>query len=258
MKKITLFLFLITTPFAYAQSWNTGVVNLAADFTVQFDINSVTGLVTMTMIGPDNLWLGVAPGVASGNNMGNAGDDTIIYSSAGLEDRNMPAGTGTPNLDGTQNWSVSSNTTNAGVRTLIATRAINTGDANDYVFPTSETTFPLLWAKGSSLSFGYHGTTKGGVTTNTTLSAPSFEDVLASTSIYPNPASTTLNINIPSQIDGGLTIEVFNVLAKRVLLKSIDKFNTSLSISNWNNGMYLMKISSLKEGKSITKRFIKI
>jgi len=258
MRKITLLLFLITAPFAFAQSWSTGVVNLAADYTVQFDIDSGTGLVTMTMVGPMNVWLGVAPGVAAGNSMGNAGDDAVVYNSSGLQDRNMPAGTGTPSLDGMQDWSVSSNNTAGGVRTLVATRAINTGDSNDYVFPISETTFPLLWAKGSSLSFGYHGSTKGGATASTTLSVPTFEDTLTSINVYPNPASTTLNIDIPAQLEDGLTIEVYNVLGKRVLLQSINQLSTSLSISTWNDGVYLMKISSLKDGKSVTKRFVKI
>ncbi len=259
MRKITLLLFLITAPFAFSQSWTTGAVSLAADYTVQFDIDSGTGLVTMTMIGPDNVWLGVAPGVASGNSMGNLGDDAVVFNSVGLQDRNMPSGTGTPSLDGSQDWTVSSNTTAAGVRTLIATRAINTGDSNDYVFPTSETTFPLLWAKGSSLSFGYHGSTKGGATatTTSTLSVDSFEN-LSNVKLYPNPASTQLNLELPSFNTDELSIEVYNVLGKRIYTTSINQFKTNIDVSNWNNSIYLVKVISKANNKSITKRFVKI
>ncbi len=90
------------------------------------------------------------------------------------------------------------------------------------------------------------------------LSVTTFEDTLTTVNIYPNPASTTLNIDMPSQIEGGVTIEVYNVLGKRILSKTISQLTTSLSISEWSNGVYLMKISSVKDGNSITKRFVKI
>ena len=147
MKKITFIITLLITSLAFAQNVSTGVVNLTSDFTVQFDVNGSTNQVTMTMVGPSTVWLGVALNTASGNSMGSGGEDAIIYSSSGLSDRNMTGGTNAPNVDASQDWTELSNTVTSGVRTIVATRALNTGDSNDYVFTTSSTTLPLLWAK---------------------------------------------------------------------------------------------------------------
>ena len=90
-----------------------------------------------------------------------------------------------------------------------------------------------------------------------TLNVQSFEDVLNAINLYPNPASSNLKIDIPSKIAGDVTIEAFDVLGKRIVVKEANKLSNSLDIANWNNGVYLMKISSNKIGKSITRRFVK-
>jgi hypothetical protein len=53
----------------------------------------------------------------------------------------------------------------SGVRTIVATRPLDTGDANDYTFSAEEGTLSLIWARGSSNSFsyGYHGSSNRGV-----------------------------------------------------------------------------------------------
>ncbi|RAJ16911.1 T9SS type A sorting domain-containing protein [Olleya aquimaris] len=263
MRKITLLLFLLTAPFAFSQTWSTGVVTLDTDYSVQFDITSTT--VTMTMIGPSDRWLGVAltnTNYSSGGSMGQfSGDDAVIFVSNSLSDRFMPGGNGTPGTDADQDWMLSTNTVNGSVRTVVGTRDRDTGDANDFVFPASDTNFVVVWAKGSANSqnsLAYHGGGRNATMASTTLSVPTFEDTLTAINVYPNPASTTLNIDIPNRIDEGITIEVYNVLGKRILLQTVNQLNTSLSISSWNDGVYLMKISSLKDGKSVTKRFVKI
>jgi hypothetical protein len=72
-----------------------------------------------------------------------------------------------PSTDAQQNWTISSDVVNAGVRTIVATRALNTGDANDYVFPAVPTSVGLIWARSNSASFSYayHGNTNRGITT---------------------------------------------------------------------------------------------
>jgi hypothetical protein len=65
MKKITFIITLLITSLAFAQNVSTGVVNLTSDFTVQFDVNGSTNQVTMTMVGPSTVWLGVALNTAS-------------------------------------------------------------------------------------------------------------------------------------------------------------------------------------------------
>ena len=58
--------------------------------------------------------------------MGNGGEDVILYDSTGLKDRNLTGGTNAPNVDASQDWTESSNTVTSGVRTIVATRALDT------------------------------------------------------------------------------------------------------------------------------------
>ncbi len=239
---------------AFSQTYTTGTVTLSAGFTVEFSIDSFTGTVTMTMVGPDNLWLAVAPNVSAGGGMGNAGDDVVVYSNSGLEDRNMTGFTGLPNLDGTQNWTLVSNNTGGGSRTIIATRAINTGDANDYVFPTSAQPLPILWGRGNgSLAFGYHGfTNKGGVVANVVLSKD--DATLAQFRMHPNPTKNLVNVQLPQEIDTAEAV-VYNYLGSEVLRGSIDDLSSSVDVSSLQAGMYMLRLNA--EGRSHTKMFVK-
>ena len=254
MRKITLLftIVLLNLSFCTAQSWSTGTVPLDTDFSVKFDVDSGTGLVTMTMIGPANRWLGVAPGVSTGNMMGNAGDDAVVYNSIGLQDRNMLAGNGMPNLDASQDWNLVTNTPSGATRTIVATRAINTGDANDYVFPTSNGPIPLLWAKGGGLTFGYHTGGRGGAVANFTLGVDRFE--LANFSLSPNPSTSNFTITLPNK-NNIATVEIYNMLGKQLLTKKLDVQSTDINTSNWNSGIYIIKITA--GNFTQTKRFVK-
>lgn len=255
MKKITFFFILSLSLFglSFAQSYTSGPITVATDYTVQFDVDVTNDLVTITLIGPDDVWLGVSPGTASGNSMGNLGDDAIIYHSAGLQDRNMPAGTGTPNLDAVQNLSLASNTTSGGLRTLVITRPIDTGDSNDYVFPSTATTFPFLWALDNNLVLDYHNGGRGGALANMVLSNNDFEKEPSFT-ISPNPARERMNIELNPRINDA-RVQVYDVLGKRIIDQNISDINSSIKVSNWNSGVYLVRLIS--GNSSETKRFVK-
>ena len=70
-----------------------------------------------------------------------------------------------PLADALQNWTITSDQVVSGVRTIVATRPLDTGDANDYTFLAEEGSLSLIWARGSSNSFtyGYHGGSNRGV-----------------------------------------------------------------------------------------------
>lgn len=258
MKKITFLLCLIMVNYSFAQTWTTGEVNLTTGYTVQFDINEGTGLVTMTMIGPEDKWIGVGPGIMTGNMMGNLGDDTIIYSSTGLEDRSMPDKNGKPSLDASQDWTLDEDTVMGGVRTVVANRAINTGDPEDFVFPTQEVALPILWATGSNLTFGYHEGNKGGLVTGVTLGNEEFENPLNEFRISPNPGMSSMTIKLASVITNELNVEVFDVIGKRVLNDKLSTIDSSFDVSKLNSGVYLVNLSSKANNIKVTKRFVKL
>ncbi|MEP5253870.1 T9SS type A sorting domain-containing protein [Winogradskyella rapida] len=90
------------------------------------------------------------------------------------------------------------------------------------------------------------------------ISAFSFAQVASNPieefTISPNPAKTSLNISLP-HTEGDLKLEVFNVLGKRVYSGVITKLKATVNVSNWKNGVYLVRVSDDKTTQ--TKRFIK-
>jgi hypothetical protein len=83
--KLKILLALLVTSYSFSQVWSTGEVALTGTFSVQFDVDQTNNLVTLTMTGPQDKYLAVAPGVSSGSAMGNFGDDVIVYNSNGFK-----------------------------------------------------------------------------------------------------------------------------------------------------------------------------
>jgi len=248
MKKITFIITFLFTSYGFAQNVSTGEILLITDYSVQFDVTSTE--VTMTMKLPELAWLSVALDASS---MGSINKDVVVYDSTGIQDRYLN-GQVTPPSDGSlnQNWSQSSNTVTNNVRTVIATRALNTGDAKDYVFTTSSGVgLPLLWAKGDTGTFGYHGGNKGPASstlgTEAIATVPEFK-------VYPNPTQKTLNVEFPASIQKA-RVAVYNVLGSLVLQTEMDQFNSKINTSAWNSGVYIMNIST--SDFSQTKRIVK-
>jgi hypothetical protein len=253
MKKITLILSLLISAYGFAQNTSTGVVTLNANagFTVQFDVNGTTDIVTMTMVGPSNVWLAVALNTTGGNSMGAGGEDVILYDSTGLKDRNLTGAQNAPNVDASQDWTQSSNTVTSGVRTIVATRDLDTNDSNDYVFTTTNNSaLPLLWAYGSGTNLAYHasrGATASTLSTETIALTPEFN-------IYPNPVTNELSVEFPSAVTQA-TISVYSVLGTLVYSSTMDQWNSKINTSEWNTGVYLMNINAANFSQ--TKRIIK-
>lgn len=77
----------------------------------------------------------------------------------------------------------------------------------------------------------------------------------SSFTIFPNPSKSIITIDLNTSTSS-LTFEVFNILGKQIDKQQFTNTNTTqVDVSNWSNGLYLIKISN---GNSIeTKRFIK-
>lgn len=256
MKKITLSLFLalaINISF-FAQTSSTGTINLSStsglEYTAKIDITSTN--VTLTLVGPSDRWLALGFGASSMT----TNKDVVIFNGTNLTDRTFQGIGSTPTLDNNQDWSISSNTILSGVRTLIATRNLNTGETNDYVFTTSDTSISLVWARGNGATFnlsnhggGNRGATASGITLgiNDLTLANNFK-------IYPNPASSKINIKLPSTLNT-VTLEAFNTLGSKIYNQDISNLNTSIDVSNWSNGIYLIHLKT--DNNLLTKRFIK-
>ena len=251
MKKITLLLLVFTFFISQAQSTTTGEITLTPGFTVQFDVDGPNDTVTMTMVGPSNVWLGVALDVSTGNSMGFGGEDVILYNINGLVDAKLTGSQNEPNPNESQNWTVISNAAPGSVRTIVATRALDTGDSADYVFTTNTGNLNLLWAKGNGLSMGYHAN-RGGAQANFTLSSADYFQ--KEFKIYPNPTVDELNFEFPDNVQSA-NVQVYNILGKQITQTQLKRTVPKLDTNAWASGVYVVQI--ITEDAVQTKRIIK-
>jgi hypothetical protein len=167
MKNSLIFFTLLLLSFItlQAQTYTTGIVNLSNTsglaMTAKIDVGTQ---VTLTLTGPAGRWFALGFDASSMS----SGTDVVGVHSAGTLsafDCNL-IGFTAPATDAQQNWTITSDVVSAGTRTIIATRALNTGDANDYVFPSAPTFISLIWARSGSASFSYsnHGGSNRGST----------------------------------------------------------------------------------------------
>ena len=265
MKKITLLIFLVITSFTFSQNWTTGTIDLVpGTFTVKFDINATT--VQVTLVAPNNVGFAVSPtndSYGGSGGMGQfGGDDVIFYANGAITDRQQSGGFMQPFLDETQNnWAIVSDDNNipsVGSRTVVATRARNTGDSNDFIYPASVGSFTIIWAKGGNADFTFHqsgSTNRSGTVANTVLSNEDFQLNPARFLISPNPATKNLNIGISYETSRDYNLEVYDVLGKQIYIDQLTSDDTSIDVTNWRSGIYLIKLSS--DQSTQTKRFIK-
>ena len=202
MKNKSLLIFLLGfSQWSFSQTFTTGVVNLSstAGLTMSVKLDISTN-VTMTITGPSLRWFALGFGAV---NMANGTDVVGIHSAGALTNFDAKlTGNAAPVTDALQNWTITSDQVAAGVRTIIATRALNTGDANDYAFTAANGTLSLIWARGSSNSFTYsgHGSTNRGVVNATfTLSTVSgLNPEIEKYKVYPTILACGEWLHLPS------------------------------------------------------------
>ena len=92
-----------------------------------------------------------------------------------------------------------------------------------------------------------------GATTSTSFEAQFFQ-VNKEFIISPNPASSTLNVYVPKGFENA-RLSVFDVLGKEIYKVELSNLHSTINISKWNSGVYLMRIAT--DTESQTKRFVK-
>ena len=116
-----------------------------------------------------------------------------------------------------------------------------------------------IWVSGTFISvsppFEYTGTgSENGVSNwGTVLSSEDFS--LNNFSIYPNPSTDFINLKLPKSVSDA-TVNVYNMLGKEVYNSTTILNDEKINISNFNSGIYLLKVSAL--GKIKTKQLVKL
>ena len=236
MKKITLSLLLLFSASSlFSQTFTTGNIQFFPEYTVRIDVTST--LVTVTQDMPSDRWYSLAF-----NNISmNSGDIIAFINTANISDRQL-IGFQVPSADAVQSWTTTSNNVVANIRTVVSTRALNTGEADDYVFSASAGSINLACSRASSATFTLqpHGGLANAVSTaayGITLSSDSFK--VSDFTLYPNPAKGFTNINLPTNLDAG-TVKIYDNLGRVVINQEITATANQIQTSNLTTGSYLV------------------
>lgn len=121
------------------------------DMTIAMNTN--TSEVSFSITGPASRWF--AYGLGSSTMSGSAYTIVANVSSSIPKEYNQ-ANHAAPILQTIQDLNNMVSINNGATKTYTFTRAMNTGDVNDYVFTNSTTTINLIWAYGSSTTMAQH------------------------------------------------------------------------------------------------------
>lgn len=232
-----LFYFFISSAM-FGQTFTTGTVDLSSTsglaYSAKIEVSST--VVTLTMIGPSDRYLGLGFGV---NSMTDGGD-VVIFTGSALTDRTFQGIGVVPTLDATQNWSITSNTIASGVRTLVATRALVS--SGNYTFSNSAGSLMLVWARSNTGSFSLvaHGAdNRGALTTNLVLGNKDF--IVDSFKMYPNPTKGSMTIDLPVAITSG-EIKVYDNLGRVVRKQKVTSVDNIINTSDLTKGSYIVVV----------------
>ncbi len=248
IKKLLLFFLTSSTCMTYAQTFSTGTQVLKDDLSVNIETNATT--TTLTLTGPSNAWFAVG----FDDNATNMFSSTDVFRTDGTTITDArTVGNQLPPADPSQDWSLTSNTVSGSVRTIIATRANNTGDSNDFVFSNSAGSMAVIWAYGASTTYGYHGGVNRGATTlGVTLGVENLEVLDFKT--YPNPSADIVTVQLINDFEEA-NVSLYDFSGRLVKEKNINSFDNGINLEGLGSGIYLMKVRS--EDKLGVRRIIK-
>jgi len=245
MKKIYLALALIigTMAVSFGQTKSSGTVQLnGTALTLKVDVDNTHNLVTFTMTGPLNQWFAIGLNLYT---MGNSGTDCITYGTQ-LLDQHFTGGHNQPATDATNNLTLVSAVNGTSTRTIVFTRPLSTGDANDYTFNYSTlSSLNIVWAVGPNNNVAYQHNYYSSTTLSfATLGSEDFVSPLERTTVYPNPSNGIFKV--AKSADAELTtIKVFDINAK--LLKEINpelESEIQVDMTGVSKGIYFLELSN--------------
>ncbi|MDR6404449.1 MULTISPECIES: T9SS type A sorting domain-containing protein [Chryseobacterium] len=249
MKKVLLTLSMALATSLGAQFFSSGTVSLGATGMTVKLVTSPTEA-TLTLIGPDNSFMGIGFG-SSGMA---AGADGFIYNSTANRDYSFNGVGATPSADAAQDWTVTSNTTSGGTRTVIATRSL-AGGAGDTAIPNAAGPFGIFFAKGNNtLTISNHGAGNRGYATLNMAGVLGTNDFALESKkvvLYPNPAKETVSFKNADKIK---SVDIFESAGRKV--RSVKMNGNEINISDLKSGNYYFEIT-LKDGSTSFEQLIK-
>jgi Secretion system C-terminal sorting domain len=246
MKK-TISLFLMLNFFlGFSQSKSTNPMNFAPGLSAELVLNNTNTTATLTLTGPSNRWIAFKLG--SFTTAMSSAPDGVFYDGTNLVDGNG----GQLNADAggaaANNWTVISNTLNSptlGSRTIVATRAFNTGDASDYVINFADATIDVAAAFGptdNSYVREYHGSNREKFIDRslTTLGLEDFS--LNASSVFPNPTKGDFTVTTKTALSEINVYSHTGAFVKKI--KTNNETTANVKVDGLQTGVYLLELKN--------------
>jgi hypothetical protein len=247
MKSIYTFLFVLLTGWAQGQTYTSGVVTLSNTSGLEMNVKiDLSTQVTLTVTGPANRWFSI------GFNATTMTNGTDLFFSHKVAPLTTPdaylTGFSAPVFDNTQNWIIVSDNTVGTVRTIVATRSLNTGDSRDYVFLAQEGNLNVIWARGSTNTFNAndHGSNHMGtipIQFTSTLGINENENK-NKINLYPNPVDQYVNVTVEESIIGK-NYSIHNSNNVAIIKGVINHENMMISLTTLPMGLYIFTIDDV-------------
>ncbi len=236
---------------ANGQVKSTGNFDLISGMSAEVKMDNDNSLVTITLSGPADRWfalsfknefpfnaqIGEKSGMAEGN-------DLIYYDGTTLIDAHMVGIGETPVADAVNNWTVTDNIVANEIRIITATRAFNTGDANDYIFDFGLTDMDFAAARKSTASYVFsgHGGNRG-MFPDVPFTTLGLKDIsLNGTVLFPNPSNGKFTIKSDAALH---KISIYNNTGTLIRRLNVDQNGgEEVTISGLSSGIYLIQLEN--------------
>jgi len=248
MKQKITFLVLFVCNFGFSQQKSTGDIALFPNngVSANFTLDNATSKVTLVLKGPADRWFGMGIGVSQGFSMSDG--DAVVYSavtSPVLTDRNY-IGTQQPPLDISQDWTIVSDDSAAGIRTLTLNRNLTNSDEDDFQMPyelTNTISIAGVRPPTATTTVAPHGGTAnvGYATADfTVLGTEDFS--LHSAQVYPNPSTGNFIIKTKTVLSAITIYTQTGAFVKSVDVH--DSKNLEVKVGGLSSGIYLLELKS--------------
>ncbi len=229
MKKTLLSLAFITiSAFSFGQFTTGTVVN--SGLALKIDTTPTT--VTLTITAPSTVWFGIGFGATTMSNT-----DLFIWSD--VASRDYRANGHSVSADAVQDWTMLTDNVASGLRTIVATRPLATGESGDYTFLNDASSIPVIIAAGGSTTLAQHAARTSATLTRSALGVDDFS--LKSASVYPNPSTGIFNIQSKTGLE---KINVYSQVGAFVKTIEVENgtLNTEINLKGLQSGVYLLEL----------------
>jgi hypothetical protein len=219
-----------------------------------FGASMTSDSITITFAGPSAKWIGLGFGSFMG------GSDALIYTSSGGSqdwwDYYMGSTSSSSVVkDAQQDWKIKSNTVSGSLRTLVASRKLNTGDAKDAVVNFNATALNLIWGRGASNSFvlaDHKGSNRAyGISLNWVTTDVSADVIEISDNQYIKLTNASINILVN---DAEFNYQISDLQGNIIKEKNNAQGELSINISEFKPAVYILTFWS--KGKFVQRKFV--